>query len=36
MDNLTDIGIHFHAVFDEAAGVEDGAVVAPPKASPMC
>ena len=28
MDNLADIGVHLHAVFHEAAGVEDGAVIA--------
>ena len=28
MDDLADIGVHFHAVFHEAAGVEHGAVVA--------
>src|ERR1035437_1517788 len=30
-DDLPDVGIHFHAVFDEAAGVENRAVVAPAK-----
>ena len=31
IDDLADVGVHFHAVFDEAAGVQDGAVVAPAK-----
>ena len=28
VDHLTDIGVHFHAVFDEAAGVQNRAVIA--------
>ena len=34
MDHLADIGVHFHAVFDEAAGVQHGTVIAPPKSFP--
>jgi hypothetical protein len=27
MDDLTDVGVHFHAVFHQAAGVKNGAVI---------
>src|ERR1700722_16472383 len=30
-DDLADVRVHFHAVFDEATGMEDRAVVTPAK-----